>query len=90
MHCVCCETKAISLVENAEPLSPPFEVNQAQSLLSRFALESGFVLPDVRLPFSMETIVKSGRGESLWECSPLLSPLKAHCAKALESNGNRR
>jgi len=72
VNCVSCETKAISLVEHAEPLSTPFEVDQAQTLLWCFSLEPGFVLSDVRLLSSLETVVKSGRGEPLWECSPLL------------------
>lgn len=80
VNCVSCETKAISLIEHAQPLSPPFEVNQAQPLLGSFSLEPGFVLSDVRLLTSLEAIVKSGRRESLWECSPLLPSLNAHFA----------
>lgn len=92
VDCVCCETKAISLVENTQPLSPPFEVNQAQTLLRCFSMKSGFVLPDVRLISSLKAIVKSGCRESLWECSPLHSPLKAHFVRRWnrKATGSRR
>ena len=78
VDCISCEAKAVSFVEHTEPLSPPFEVNQAQPLLQCFSFEPGFVLSDIRLFSSLEAIVKSGRGESLWECSPLLPSLNAH------------
>lgn len=59
--CVRGQTEVISLVEIAEPLSPPFEVKQAQSLLNSLSLESRFVLSNIRPFSSLEALVKSGR-----------------------------
>lgn len=74
---VSCDTKTVPLVEKAEPLSPPFEVNQAQLLLRCFSLEPGCVLSDVRLLSSLEAIVEPCRGESFWEGGPLFPPSAA-------------
>lgn len=55
------KVKAVTLVETAKSLPPPFEMQQAQVLLGCLSLQSRLILPDVRLPPPLEPLVEPGR-----------------------------